>query len=123
VIIHDFNIPRIVIDPCSLRALCRLASIRVNELIEKELLSQSFCNFWPRVRTGRSCLPLIWSLPTGKTEYVPSGSILSAFAGSGWVSSHSARAMTVGSIPALSHHAFITVVMNFAVVAASRAAR
>jgi hypothetical protein len=28
-----------------LRALCRLASIRVNELIEKELLSQSFCNF------------------------------------------------------------------------------
>jgi len=32
-------------DRVLLRALCRLASIRVNELIEKELRFQSFCNF------------------------------------------------------------------------------
>jgi len=65
-------------------------------------------------------LTLLWPVRTVATE-VATSPILSEVAGSGWVSSHSARAMTVGSIPAFFHRTgFIATAMDLAMMAAAQ---
>ena len=50
-------------------------------------------------------MALLWPLPTVAADVAPPVPTLSEAVGSGWVSSHSARAGTAGSIPAFFHQA------------------
>jgi len=62
-------------------------------------------SFGPRLRGGRSCPAFLRPLLFATAEVAPPGPILSRVVKSGCVSIHSARAVMVGSIPALLHQA------------------